>query len=141
MTTKFRLAASTFGRTALQNSSKARHGFLSNVRYLSSAVLTLSDFEATEKFTQLNHKSVVYCTASWCPPCKVVSPIYDELSAKYTNIAFGKVDVDDNSDTALEFNVTSVPTFVFFDGEDIVERFSGADPNMLEKTLQDLDGR
>ena len=106
-----------------------------------SSVVTLSDFEATEKFTQLNHKSVVYCTATWCPPCKVISPIYDELSSKYTGIAFGKVDVDDNSDTALEFDITSVPTFVFFDGEDIIERFSGADPNMLEKVLQDLDER
>ena len=108
-------------------------------RRMSSSVVTLSDFEATEKFTQLNHKSVVYCTATWCPPCKVISPIYDELSSKYTDIAFGKVDVDDNSDTALEFNITSVPTFVFFDGEDIMERFSGADPNMLEKVLKDLD--
>jgi thioredoxin len=106
-----------------------------------SSVVILSDFEATEKFTQLNSKSVVYCTATWCSPCKVISPVYDELSSKYTNIAFGKVDVDDNSDTALEFNITSVPTFVFFDGEDIMERFSGADPKMLEKVLQDLDAK
>ncbi len=106
-----------------------------------SSVITLSDFEATEKFTQLNHKSVLYFTATWCPPCKAIKPLYEELSSKYSNVAFGKVDVDDNSDAALEFNITSVPTFVFFDGEDILERFSGADPKKLESLLQDLDGR
>jgi thioredoxin 1 len=61
------------------------------------------------------------------------------LSTKYPDVAFGKIDVDDNSDAALEFNITSVPTFVFFDGEDILQRFSGADPKMLENILQELD--
>jgi predicted DsbA family dithiol-disulfide isomerase len=41
----------------------------------------------------------------------------------------------------LEFNITSVPTFVFFDGEDILQRFSGADPKMLENILQELDAK
>jgi thioredoxin 1 len=76
-----------------------------------------------------------------CPPCKAIKPIYEELSSKYSDIAFGKIDVDDNSDAALEFNISSVPTFVFFDGEDIIERFSGADRSLLEKILQDLDER
>jgi thioredoxin 1 len=105
------------------------------------SVINLSDFEATEKFTQLNHKSVLYFTATWCPPCKAIKPVYEELAGKYKDVAFGKVDVDDNSDAALEFNITSVPTFVFFDGEDIIERFSGADPTKLESILQDLNGR
>jgi thioredoxin 1 len=63
------------------------------------------------------------------------------LSTKYPDVAFGKIDVDDNSDAALEFNITSVPTFVFFDGEDILQRFSGADPKMLENILQELDAK
>jgi thioredoxin 1 len=129
--------ATSGGRTLLGRNAFAAHG---KKRFMSS-VINLSDFEATEKFTQLNHKSVLYFTATWCPPCKVIKPVYEELATKYSDVAFGKVDVDDNSDAALEFNITSVPTFVFFDGEDIMERFSGADPNKLEALLQDLNSR
>ena len=79
-----------------------------------------------------------YFTASWCPPCKIISPIYEELSKSHTDIAFGKVDVDQNSDSAGEFDISSVPTFILFKGDEIVERFSGADPNKLERSLEDL---
>lgn len=67
--------------------------------------------------------------------------MYEELSGKYSDVAFGKIDVDDNSDAALEFNINAVPTFIFMDGEEQIERFSGADPNQLESLIKDLDGR
>jgi len=76
-----------------------------------------------------------------CPPCKAIKPVYEELSDKYSNVAFGKIDVDDNSDAALEFQISSVPTFVLFDGETPTERFSGADPSRLEQLLEQLDGK
>jgi thioredoxin 1 len=71
----------------------------------------------------------------------VIKPVYEELATKYTDVAFGKIDVDDNSDAALEFEISAVPTFVLFDGEDVLERFSGADPNQLENLIKDLDSR
>lgn len=74
-----------------------------------------------------------------CPPCKAIKPIYEQMSSQHEDIAFGKIDVDDNNEAALEFNISSVPTFVFFDGENIVQRFSGADPSMLEKLLKELE--
>ena len=73
-----------------------------------------------------------------CPPCKAIKPVYEELATKYTDVAFGKVDVDENSDAAVEFEIQAVPTFVFFNGEEPVERFSGADPNKLESIVKDL---
>jgi thioredoxin 1 len=102
------------------------------------SVITLLDEKAIEKFRLVNHKSVLYFTATWCPPCKAIAPIYEQLSEKYPSVAFGKVDVDDNSDAALDFDVSAVPTFVFFDGEEMKEKFSGADANLLEKYVQDL---
>lgn len=68
----------------------------------------------------------------------MISPIYDELSAKYPDVAFGKVDVDDNQDAAVEFKISAVPTFVFSKGEESVTTFSGADKGQLEKLVQDL---
>lgn len=53
-------------------------------------------------------------------------------------VAFGLVDVDDNADAAVEFQITAVPTFVFSKGETSVQRFSGADPNQLNQLITDL---
>uniref|UniRef100_A0A7S2UE67 Thioredoxin domain-containing protein n=1 Tax=Attheya septentrionalis TaxID=420275 RepID=A0A7S2UE67_9STRA len=102
------------------------------------ASVTLSDEDAVEKFRSLNSKSVLYFTATWCPPCKAIAPIYEKLSEDYSDVAFGKVDVDANSDSALDFEVRSVPTFVLFDGETAVHKFSGADANQLEEEIKKL---
>jgi len=67
--------------------------------------------------------------------------MYEEMATKYKDVAFGKVDIDDNSDAAGEFEISAVPTFVFFHGEEQIERFSGADPKMLESLVKDLDSR
>ena len=75
------------------------------------------------------------------PPCKAIKPVYEELAKKYKDVAFGKVDVDDNSDAALEFEVSAVPTFVFFDGEEVFKRFSGADPGKLEALVNELEAQ
>jgi len=71
----------------------------------------------------------------------MIKPIYEQLADKYPEVAFGKVDIDDNSDAAMEFQISAVPTFVFFDGDEPIERFSGADPNRLETLIKDLDSR
>ena len=80
----------------------------------------------------------MYFTATWCPPCKMISPIYDELSNKYPEVGFGKIDVDDNQDAAMEFQISAVPTFVFSKGGEAVNKFSGADKDQLEKLVQEL---
>jgi len=80
-----------------------------------------------------------YFTAAWCPPCKVISPAYEDLSKSYTNeIAFGKVDVDDNAESAGNFGISSVPTFILFHGNQIVSKFSGADRSKLETSILEL---
>lgn len=73
-----------------------------------------------------------------CPPCKAISPIYSELSKKYPDVAFGKVDVDECQDAALDFEVRSVPTFVVFEGEVAKDKFVGADANRLEAMIKTL---
>lgn len=103
------------------------------------AVTTLSNPDAVEKFRTLNHKSVLYFTASWCQPCKNIKPVYEKLSETYTNVAFGKVDVDENSDAALDFEVSAVPTFVLFENEHATEKWAGADEEKLERHIKYLN--
>ena len=52
-----------------------------------------------------------------------------------------QLDVDENQDSAADHQISAVPTFIFFDGDQIVNRFSGADPNQLESLIQDLQAR
>lgn len=97
-----------------------------------------SDHAGTHTF-QSSYLSII--SNSWCPPCKAIAPVYEELSKKYEGVSFGKVDVDDNSDAALDFEISAVPTFVLFDGEHAIEKFAGADPAKLEEKIIDLQGR
>ncbi|KAI9354365.1 cytosolic thioredoxin Trx1 [Zopfochytrium polystomum] len=59
---------------------------------------------------------VVDFSATWCGPCKMVAPLYEELSKKYPDATFLKVDVDDYPDITEAAGVTAMPTFVFYKG-------------------------
>lgn len=108
----------------------------SSIRYMS--VLNLSDKPAMEKFTAMNNKSVLYFTATWCPPCKMISPIYETLSKTHSEVGFGKVDVDDNAESAAEFKISAVPTFIFFNNDKVHATISGADQAKLEQLIEEL---
>lgn len=103
-------------------------------------VTNLSDGDAVSKFGEINEKSILYFTATWCPPCKMISPIYSKLSDENKNISFGKVDIDDNQDSAMKFEISAVPTFIFLHNGDIKARVSGADQVQLEANIKELDG-
>ncbi|KAI8542965.1 hypothetical protein RHMOL_Rhmol08G0181600 [Rhododendron molle] len=57
--------------------------------------------------------AVLYFTATWCGPCRVISPLYTSLAAKYPKVLFLKVDIDEARDAAACWNVSIVPTFFF----------------------------
>lgn len=66
--------------------------------------------------------------ASWCGPCRMVSPIVDEIAGERTDILVGKVNVDEEPALASAFNITSIPTLVVMRGGEIVNRVTGARP-------------
>jgi len=63
--------------------------------------------------------------ADWCGPCDAQDPILEELSEDYGNVDFEKVDVEQNQDTANEYQVQSLPTVVVENDDGIVDRFVG----------------
>ena len=71
----------------------------------------------------------------------MIKPVYEKLSKSNDKVAFGLVDIDENSDTAADFEISAVPTFVFFEGEKAVEKMTGADVNQLEKLVGDLQAK
>ena len=63
--------------------------------------------------------------ASWCGPCRALSPVLDELAGERGDIKVVKADVDENRELARKFRVMSVPTLVVFKNGEVVSRSSG----------------
>ena len=76
----------------------------------------------------LEDKGIVFIDfyAIWCGPCRVTSPLIDELSNEYKNIKFLKVDVDKNPELAQQYSIFSIPTFMIFKGGQAAAQFVGA---------------
>ena len=66
--------------------------------------------------------------APWCGPCRMVSPIVDEIAAERGDIKVGKVNVDEERELAGQFGVMSIPTLVVIKGDRVVNQMVGARP-------------
>ena len=66
--------------------------------------------------------------APWCGPCRMVSPVVDEIAAERGDIKVGKVNVDEQPELAAQFGVMSIPTLVVMKGGKVVNKMVGARP-------------
>ena len=73
--------------------------------------ITAQNFEET---IEKNDIVIVDFWAEWCGPCKSFSPIYDEVSEKYEDIVFGKIDTEAEQELAGHFQIRSIPTLMIF---------------------------
>jgi thioredoxin 1 len=87
-----------------------------------------------DKTLTLHNVLVVDFWATWCKPCKMFSPILEEIS-KENNIWIAKIDVDQNPIQASKYNITSVPTTIIFENGKEVKKILGAKPKhqMIEE--------
>ena len=69
--------------------------------------------------------------ASWCGPCRMVSPIVDEIAAENPDKKVGKVNVDEEPELASKFDVMSIPTLLVFEDGELVNRAVGARPKEM----------
>jgi thioredoxin 1 len=82
--------------------------------------------------------------AEWCGPCRMVSPVIEELAGEYTGkINFVKVNVDENNELASKYNIFSIPTLAIFNRGQIVAQQVGAASRssyktMIDKTLEKI---
>jgi thioredoxin 1 len=77
---------------------------------------------------------VVDCWAAWCAPCRAIAPMVDEMAKEYTGkVVFGKLNVDENPETAQKFGVMAIPTLLIMKNGQEVDRIVGVLPkNQLE---------
>ena len=91
--------------------------------------LELTDANFEEKVLNSDIPILVDFWAEWCGPCLMVGPILEEIAGEYAGkIIVGKLDVDNNRQTAMNFGIRSIPTILLFKGGDVVETMIGAAP-------------
>ena len=79
------------------------------------SVLKLGTDNFEEEVLKDNNKVLVDFYADWCGPCRMMSPIIDEIAEEKTGIKVGKVNVDDNQELAVKYNVMCIPTIMIFE--------------------------
>jgi thioredoxin 1 len=99
--------------------------------------LTDSNFD---KFVEENQNVVVDCWAAWCGPCRMLSPIIEQLSEEKANISFATLDVDRNRTVPMRYGIMSIPTLLYFKDGKLVDKTLGALPKqMVEARLAIFD--
>ena len=95
--------------------------------------LTRDNFEA--EGTEVKGTVLVDFWASWCMPCKMLSPVVDEVAEEVTSAKVAKVNVDEQQSLAARFNVMSIPTLIVFKDGKEVRRSVGVMPKEAVKEL------
>ena len=78
-----------------------------------------------EEVLKSNETVLVDFYADWCGPCKIMSPIIDEIAEETKNAKVGKVNVDDSGELAMKYNVASIPTIMIFKNGEPTKTFIG----------------
>lgn len=91
-----------------------------------TAVKTLNSFNFQSEVLQSEQTVVVDFWAVWCGPCRMISPIIEELAVEYAGkVTMGKLNVDENRQLAMDYGVMGIPTVLVFKGGKVVERAVG----------------
>jgi thioredoxin 1 len=98
-----------------------------------------STFEVTDdtfqaKVIESESPVLVDFWAPWCGPCRVVAPVLEEIAAERPELSIAKLNIDENQQTAANFQVLSIPTLILFKGGEAVKTVIGAYP---KKRLQE----
>lgn len=101
-------------------------------------IKTLKSSDLTKENLKAQGTMLVDFWASWCGPCRMMSPVVDKIAEEYEGkIAVGKLNIDDETDAAISMGVSSIPTIVIFkDGEE-KDRLIGAVPQHALKEFVD----
>lgn len=88
-------------------------------------VTNINQIEFTEKVKNSQGKVLVDCYAEWCGPCKMLSPIVDELASEMSSCTFYKLNVDNAEQISSEYGIMSIPTLLLFENGELKNKTVG----------------
>ncbi|KAG0003848.1 hypothetical protein BGZ80_007990 [Entomortierella chlamydospora] len=101
--------------------------------------MTVTAINSLEEFHELinsGKRVVIDFWATWCGPCRVISPVFEKLSDANPDVEFRKVDVDEQSAIGEEVGIRAMPTFISFKDGKKVDEVVGANPANLENLIK-----
>ena len=79
--------------------------------------------------------TIKHFTASWCQPCKHLTPVIDQLRGENPSVGYQKIDIDTNQEVAQQYGVRAVPTIIFEKNGKVVERVIGVQPKSYYQSV------
>jgi thioredoxin 1 len=103
-------------------------------------LIAVTDATFQKEVLEAGQPTLVDFWASWCGPCRMIGPIFEELSNEYSGkVKFAKVNVDENPKTPANYGVRGIPTLIMFKEGKAVDQVVGAVPkNQLENIVKKM---
>ena len=101
-------------------------------------IVTDSEFDST--VLQSERPVVLDFWAEWCQPCKMLAPTIEEIAGEYEDkVKIGKLNVDDNPNTATKYGIRGIPTLLFFKDGKVVQQVTGVKSKAEIRKIIDKD--
>ena len=102
------------------------------------SVKEITEKEFEEKVENAGKKVVVDCYAEWCGPCKMLSPIIDQLADEVDTIDFYKLNADESEEVMAKYGIMSIPTLLIFENKELKAKLVGfKSKDELKRALED----
>ncbi|OCH89728.1 thioredoxin [Obba rivulosa] len=123
-------------RTLLSQQPHHRTFSSSRPHYTAEMVKPVQSIDEFKQIISGNKVAVFDFWATWCGPCRVISPIFEKLASQTDGVDFYKVDVDEQPEISQEVGVRAMPTFIAFKNGAKIGEVVGANPAKLQELIQ-----
>jgi len=100
-------------------------------------IIEVSDTDFQAKVIEADQPVLVDFCAPWCGPCRVVQPVLEEIASERDDLTIVKINIDDNQQTAANYQIMAIPTMVLFRNGQEAKRIQGALPK--RRLVAELD--